>query len=116
MSRLKLFREPAPAPHGLRIFSDDQPVIYSFQAFVKKRPGQNFSPSQKPQSAPQNRLTRRARALKENTQCPACSRSQVKPLDLADGLMGRNHRPIPGTSTLVGFHCTQCNWEWPAEC
>ena len=59
-------------------------------------------------------LISRARLLRENRLCPHCHFPGVEPLELEDGLVGRNRRPIPGTATLVGFHCMRCHREWPA--
>ena len=56
----------------------------------------------------------RARSLRHNDRCPHCRHGLVEPLELADGVRSRNHQPIPGTATLVGFHCLACHWEWPA--
>lgn len=56
----------------------------------------------------------RARVIHENDTCPECERHDVEPLELADGLISpRNRLPIPGTSTIVGFHCNDCGTEWP---
>lgn len=61
-----------------------------------------------------NEPVARAAALRRNDCCPRCRRPMVEPLELNDGICGRNNRPIPGTATLVGFHCQNCDWEWPA--
>lgn len=56
----------------------------------------------------------RARLIHENGTCPECGHPDVEPLELDDGLISpRNHRPVPGTATIVGFHCNQCSTEWP---
>ena len=55
----------------------------------------------------------RARLLRENRNCPHCQHPVVTPLELEDGLLGRNRLPVPGTATLVGFHCMRCHREWP---
>lgn len=56
----------------------------------------------------------RARVIHENRCCPECDMTDVEPLELEDGLVSRgNHRPIPGTATIVGFHCNHCGTEWP---
>ena len=56
----------------------------------------------------------RARILHENSCCPECERSDVEPLELADSLLSpKNRQPIPGTATIVGFHCNCCGYEWP---
>jgi len=56
----------------------------------------------------------RARMIRSNCVCPECGLSDVEPLELDDGLISqRNHRPVPGTATIVGFHCNDCGSEWP---
>jgi len=58
--------------------------------------------------------TERARLIHHNSSCPECHRSAVEPLELNDGLTARGNRLIvPGTATLVGFHCNNCGYEWP---
>ncbi len=56
----------------------------------------------------------RARLLFDNRTCPECSYPVVTPLELNDALSNRNGLPIPGTATLVGFHCEGCQAEWTA--
>lgn len=56
----------------------------------------------------------RARLIRDNGICPECETLDVEPLELEDGLISpRNHRPVPGTATIVGFHCNCCGTEWP---
>ena len=56
----------------------------------------------------------RAKVLFENRQCPYCNHVNVEPIQLHDSVVSvRNHRPVPGTATIVGFHCHSCNSEWP---
>ncbi|MCA9083921.1 MAG: hypothetical protein KDA81_07685 [Planctomycetaceae bacterium] len=73
---------------------------------------------------PQNRTTvisgryappvDRARLIHDNSVCPECSRCNVEPLELQDALISpRNRLPVPGTATIVGFHCNDCGSEWP---
>jgi hypothetical protein len=54
----------------------------------------------------------RARLLFENRSCPNCHYPVVLPLELDDATINRNGLPIPGTATLVGFHCSGCGDEW----
>ncbi len=56
----------------------------------------------------------RARIVFKNHQCPACRSASVSSLELRDGLLNRKNRSIPGTATVVGFHCASCDHEWPA--
>ena len=60
------------------------------------------------------RVLNRARILFENQKCPYCSKCTVEPLELDDAVISRrNHRPVPGTASIVGFHCNSCDTEWP---
>lgn len=56
----------------------------------------------------------RAQLIHANQQCPHCQHPVVEPVELQDALLNRNRMPIPGTATLVGFHCDRCHAEWPA--
>ena len=56
----------------------------------------------------------RARILRQNRQCPECSRHDVEPIELQDAVISpRNRLPVPGTATIVGFRCNSCATEWP---
>lgn len=56
----------------------------------------------------------RARLIHENSACPECSRTNIEPLELQDAVIStKNRLPIPGTATIVGFHCNDCGTEWP---
>lgn len=60
------------------------------------------------------RALNRARLLFDNQCCAFCGKATVEPLELDDAVISRrNHRPIPGTATIVGFHCHSCQQEWP---
>jgi hypothetical protein len=56
----------------------------------------------------------RARIIYANRRCPWCKHPGVEPVELDNARMNRNHRPMPGTASLVGFHCQGCCREWPA--
>lgn len=56
----------------------------------------------------------RARVLFSNRCCPHCHHPVVEPIELDDALINRAGQPIPGTATLVGFHCEACDAEWAA--
>ncbi len=102
MSRLRIFRGEDAAARRTAKAWHDKPAVLSFQAFAEDhRPNRD------------NPVTR-ARVLRKNDCCPRCRRSVVEPLELADGFHSRNQLPIPGSATLVGFHCLSCDWEWPA--
>ncbi|MEO2018763.1 MAG: hypothetical protein ABGZ53_30820 [Fuerstiella sp.] len=56
----------------------------------------------------------RARIIRENSVCPECSQMNVEPLELQDAVISpKNRLPVPGTATIVGFHCNACSTEWP---
>lgn len=56
----------------------------------------------------------RARLIRENNECPECQRCNIEPIELQDATIShRNRMPIPGTATIVGFHCNDCETEWP---
>jgi len=56
----------------------------------------------------------RATIIRENSSCPECSSCAIEPLELRDAMISpRNRQPVPGTATIVGFHCEQCGTEWP---
>ena len=56
----------------------------------------------------------RARILQHNNCCPECAQHDIEPLELADAIISpKNRLPVPGTATIVGFHCNDCGTEWP---
>jgi hypothetical protein len=56
----------------------------------------------------------RARLIHQNGICPECGHNDIEPLELADSVISpKNRLPIPGTATIVGFHCNDCSTEWP---
>jgi predicted RNA-binding Zn-ribbon protein involved in translation (DUF1610 family) len=56
----------------------------------------------------------RAKLIHQNAVCPECGLHDVEPLELADSVISpRNRLPVPGTATIVGFHCNDCGTEWP---
>ena len=55
----------------------------------------------------------RARALHRNRTCKSCGCAGVEPVVLGDGRRDGGGDLIPGTATLVGFHCDRCGSEWP---
>jgi hypothetical protein len=80
----------------------EEPRIYSFQEYA----------SQQPRTI--SIVSERARRQLHNRSCPICNRITVEPIELNNGILGRNGRMIPGTGTLVGFSCNACGHEWPA--
>ncbi|MBW3539351.1 MAG: hypothetical protein KY476_03705 [Planctomycetes bacterium] len=97
MNALRVFRgTDSDDPHT----DDAGPVVIPFGGRFERRQGVD--------------PVLRARLLHDNRLCPTCHHPVVEPLELNDGLMSRNRRPVPGTGTLVGFHCRGCDREWPA--
>lgn len=100
MTRLRVYRGPETTNRLFRIADDDRPAVLSFAA------------------ARRSRLTAdtplaRAKALHENRCCRSCGSAAVDPVTLNDGLRDGSGQYIPGTATLVGFHCVRCHAEWP---
>ena len=56
----------------------------------------------------------RSRLLHMHRRCHECGRPTVQPVERNDAVLGKNRLPIPGTSTVVGFHCDYCQSEWSA--
>ena len=57
----------------------------------------------------------RARLVHANRCCPCCSSAAVDPIELNDGIWNAQLPMIPGTATVVAFHCNRCYHEWPAR-
>ena len=62
----------------------------------------------------QQALLTRARIIHENRCCPICNRAAVVPVDSERSLLTRDHMPIPGSGTLLGFECDACGHSWDA--
>lgn len=54
----------------------------------------------------------RTRVMYQNKRCRCCHRPTVEPVEQDDALLNRNRMPIPGSATLVGFHCQYCRHQW----
>lgn len=67
------------------------------------------------QTAPEPAVVRRAKLLHLNSCCPDCKSVAVDPIELNDAMLNIQRRPIPGTATVVAFHCNRCFHEWPAR-
>ena len=63
-------------------------------------------------SQPMNVVTR-ARLLYANRKCRECGYPVVEPIELQDSVTNLSGLSIPGTATLIGFHCCGCQREWP---
>jgi hypothetical protein len=70
-----------------------------------------FAAGRRPQRTAMNAIAR-AQSLFANRTCPYCHYPVVEPLELDDAAISKAGLPIPGTSTLVGFHCHGCDAEW----
>jgi hypothetical protein len=103
MSRLKLFQ-----PEGLEggDCAAEAPITLPFAVHAGHFPNRIAERMQAP--------VRRARTLHTNRRCPSCSHPMIEPIELDDAIYNRSRLPIPGTATLVGFHCCRCHTEWPA--
>jgi predicted RNA-binding Zn-ribbon protein involved in translation (DUF1610 family) len=56
----------------------------------------------------------RAQLISRNRVCPECGHQNIEPLELDNALISpRNRLPVPGTASIVGFHCNDCGSEWP---
>ena len=55
----------------------------------------------------------RARILYANRKCHECGYPVVEPIELQDSMTNLSGLAIPGTATLIGFHCCGCQNEWP---
>ncbi|MFH5804745.1 hypothetical protein, partial [Alienimonas sp. DA493] len=55
----------------------------------------------------------RAKALHANRTCKSCGAGGVEPVLLSDGVRDASGQLVPGSGTLVGFHCCRCQKEWP---
>ncbi|MEZ6061436.1 MAG: hypothetical protein R3C19_13915 [Planctomycetaceae bacterium] len=103
MNRLRLFNPSAREP-DVENASDEPSDILPFRPRSRTTvvSGRMFAPVD------------RARIIHDNGQCPECSHTDVEPLELEDALISPKSRlPIPGTATIVGFHCHHCGTEWP---
>jgi hypothetical protein len=102
MTRLRVYRGPESKSRFSRIGAD-RPDVIPFAMFL---------------SANSSRLARnaplsRAKALHENRSCRYCGHGSVDPVTLNDGLRDGSGQYVPGSATLVGFHCGRCRAEWP---
>ncbi|QDT37225.1 hypothetical protein [Stratiformator vulcanicus] len=105
MSNLRVFAGPDVAEDEWTDTCSlyEEPDVIPFEAILNRlKPDANLTP------------VARAKALHRNRQCPCCDHPVVDPVFLSDGVRDGTGDFIPGTATLVGFHCRECNWEWPA--
>lgn len=109
MSHLKLYAPPADAVNDSN-FDADQDAFPREDRFIVP-----FDPVRRAFRIQATNLSERARAFHLNRNCPQCRNYSVEPVELFDGLYDRNQKPIPGTATLVAFHCKRCHHEWPHD-
>lgn len=95
MSQLTLFRPDSEL---------DEPTILPFR--IDRRQNGVSSP---------HFTVARAKAIHQNQSCPDCRSAAVDPIELNDGLYDRFGRRVPGTATVVAFHCNCCKHEWSAK-
>lgn len=94
MVQLSVYCPPAPV-------EDDAPSSLSFVQSAARMRGRRMVD-----------IVTRARLERANIQCPCCRRVTVEPVELPDALVNRNGATIPGTATIVGFHCNACRHKW----
>ncbi len=104
MSHLKLYAPVAGDAVDYPQGNDGEPLILSFTPRRGARLHNHVMD-----------VIERSRILHRNRCCPNCNHPVVEPIELDDAVMSRNHLPIPGTATLVGFHCQACSCEWPID-
>ncbi len=103
MNRLRIFRPNERNSSSGRI-ARHSAVLLPFATLANRFQG---SVTQAP--------VERARLLYVNRSCPFCKHPSVGLIELQDAVLNRNRVPIPGTATLVGFHCNGCEREWPSS-
>ena len=102
MSRLKLYR-PERLEFEIRVDADDgEPAILPFSSFACRFKYHRLMD-----------VVTRARVIHANRRCIYCKHPVIEPIELEDGVLNHNDLSIPGTATLVGFHCIGCHAEWP---
>ncbi|MDA1014460.1 MAG: hypothetical protein O3A00_08415 [Planctomycetota bacterium] len=100
MTLLKLFAPPLDSPATIPFPNQDLPAI---PLPLPHRRGSAMS------------VLQRSRTIFENRICPDCRQASVSTIELADGLRDAWSFTIPGTASLVGFHCKHCGSEWAAR-
>ncbi len=92
--------ESLPLPQASDVFEDIIPIDRARRSVVLSG---RFMPA-----------VDRAKLIHRNSECPECHKHDIEPLELDDALMSsRTRLPIPGTATIIGFHCNDCGSEWP---
>lgn len=102
MSRLSVFW---PDEANLGSTATENPMILPF-------PKSRFSREPVAKTTLKMNVLDRARAIYANRQCRECGYPVVEPVELPDSTHNLSGLAIPGTATLVGFHCCGCDAEW----
>ena len=102
MTRLRVYSGPETTNRVSRFSSADRPDVIPFSRFV----------SRSNRIAAATAVVNRAKALHENRTCRNCGGTNVGPVTLNDGVRDGSGQYVPGSATLVGFHCGQCRTEW----
>jgi hypothetical protein len=100
MTGLRIYSGPEAVARASRLSERERPDVLPISRFVDRRPS-----ARSPLS--------RAKALHANRCCRFCGSSQVDPVTLNDGMRDGSGQYVPGSATLVGFHCESCQTEWP---
>jgi hypothetical protein len=95
--RLSVYAPQEEAPE-----TEDGPVILHFHAGRRRAGDANDG------------MIDRIRTIRQNRFCPCCGKAHVQPVSANAALYSRDAMPVPGTGTLVGFHCLQCGHDWRA--
>lgn len=61
------------------------------------------------------RVLQRSQTIAQNRRCPNCRSNSVNTIELNNGVKDCWRYTVPGTASLVGFHCDQCATEWPVD-
>ena len=96
-----------PTARGYR--TSESPTADRSPAVAGRIGGWASSPAGLPGDGPLSR----AKVLHANRTCKACGAGGVEPVLLTDGVTDAAGDPVPGSGTLVGFHCCRCAAEWP---
>ena len=91
-----------------RISEDQNVDVISIETFITRRENRLSRTVGQPVTA-----VTRAEALHRNRCCRFCTHPVVDPVFLNDGIRDGSGQYVPGSATLVGFHCERCHAEWP---
>lgn len=103
MGYLKLYAPDEVEPAVEEVVTDSEPAILSFVDWTSRMPRRRFTDP-----------AARARLVCKNRCCRFCHHTGVELIELQDAVLNSRLQPVPATATLVGFHCSTCQREWPA--